>query len=89
MGYEKGIAVKYYSDRKKINRVAVKKKLKCFYINARSLVNKINELELYIKEENLDIVAVTETWFNSSIKTEVNIEGFTLVKRDRCEEGKS
>ena len=58
--------------------------LKCMYFNARSILNKLDELELYIKDENLDIVGVTETWLTEEILTsEVSIDGYTLVRRDR------
>ena len=54
------------------------------YFNARSILNKLDELELYIKDENLDIVGVTETWLTEEILTsEVSIDGYTLVRRDR------
>jgi Reverse transcriptase (RNA-dependent DNA polymerase)/Endonuclease-reverse transcriptase len=61
-----------------------KDRLKCMYFNARSIVNKIGELELYIKEEDLDIVGVTETWLTEEILTsECSIEGYTLIRKDR------
>ena len=61
-----------------------KHSLKCMYFNARSLVNKIEELELYIKEEELDIIAVTETWLTEEILTsEYSVQGYTLIRRDR------
>ena len=53
--------------------------LKCMYFNARSILNKLDELELYIKDENLDIVGVTETWLTEEILTsEVSIDGYTV-----------
>jgi len=61
-----------------------KTKLKCFYTNARSIVNKRNELELYIMEERPDIIAITETWAVESIEdSELKIEGYTMIRRDR------
>ena len=54
------------------------------YFNARSVVNKLDALELYIKEENFDIVGITETWLTQSIaSSELNIEGYTLFRNDR------
>ena len=67
-----------------IKRGENKTKLKCFYTNARSIVNKRNELELYIMEEKPDIVAITETWAVDSIDdSELKIEGYTMIRRDR------
>ena len=63
-----------------------KDKLKCLYFNARSIVNKIQELELLVKNENIDIVGITETWLNVNIlDSEMNIEGYTLLRKDRGE----
>jgi hypothetical protein len=59
-------------------------KLKCFYVNARSLVNKRDELELYIMDEKPDIVGITETWTVESIgDSELNLEGYTMLREDR------
>jgi len=59
-------------------------KFKCLYLNARSLVNKIMELELLVRSENIDIIGITETWLNSNIlDSEMSIEGYTLVRKDR------
>ena len=61
-----------------------KNRLSCMYFNARSILNKIDELEIYIKEEDLDLVGITETWLTEEILTsEVNMEGFTLLRKDR------
>lgn len=68
----------------------IKDKLKVIYFNARSLVNKHEELELYMREENVDIVGITETWLNESIiDSEVNISGYTLFRKDRKSESKT
>jgi len=39
------------------------KEIKCFYANARSIINrrKRMELELYVEEEEPDIIGLTET----------------------------
>jgi ribonuclease P/MRP protein subunit RPP40 len=59
-------------------------KLKCICMNARSVVNKIKELKLLVEEENVDVVAITETWLNETITDEeMNISGFVLFRRDR------
>ena len=54
------------------------------YFNARSIVNKLEELELYLKEEDVGIVGVTETWLTEEILTsEYSLEGYTLIRKDR------
>ena len=37
---------------------------KCIYSNARSIKNKLPELELLIKEENIDLLGISETDLN-------------------------
>ena len=59
-------------------------KLKCFYVNARSIINKREELELYILNEKPDIIGITETWAVENIgNSELNVEGYTMLRRDR------
>ena len=59
-------------------------KLKCFYVNARSIVNKRSELELYVCDEKPDIVGITESWGIENISdSEFDIEGYTLIRKDR------
>jgi hypothetical protein len=58
----------------------------CTLLNARSLnyIHKRNELELLVCNYNFDIIAVTETWLTDSMSgSEVNIDGYTLFRRDR------
>ena len=42
--------------------VSSKDKLVYFYVNARSIVYKMNELEVYVCEEKPDIIGITESW---------------------------
>ena len=59
-------------------------KLKCFYVNARSLINKRDDFELYILEEKPDIVGITETWAVEDIgDSELSLEGYAMFRRDR------
>ena len=55
-------------------------------MNARSLVNnfKIEELQCYVTEHELDILAVCETWFNDNVSdTEISIDNFTVFRKNR------
>jgi exonuclease III len=64
--------------------IDVNSKLKCLYMNARSIVNKKKELELTVTEENLDVIAITETWLNKNVTDEeMSIKGYTLFREDR------
>ena len=44
------------------NKPSVATELKIAYINACSTVNKGENIEEYILDENLDLSAITETW---------------------------
>src|SRR5207245_3597166 len=55
---------------------AGKSKLSCVYFNARSIVNKHKELEMYVLDKKFDIIGITETWLNAEIlDNEMSIEG--------------
>ena len=59
------------------------------YVNARSIVNKHKELELYVREENIDIIGISETWLNEAIlDSEMHIEGYTFLRKDRQDKDK-
>ena len=49
-------------------------------LNARLLVNKVNELEILKENYRADLLFVTETWSTDSVPDEVvNITGLNLV----------
>ena len=57
--------------------------LKCRLINARSLVNKIDELKVIVHREEIDILCITESWANSSVADiELNIPGYSLIRKE-------
>ena len=54
------------------------------YFNARSIKNKFDEVQAYIKSENLDMLGITETWINGhEFEAEFNIPGYKLFHQDR------
>ena len=57
--------------------------LKCMYTNEHSMGNKQEELEDMMKQENYDVVALTETWWDVSHDWSVPIDGYKLFRRDR------
>ena len=47
-------------------------------------MNKQNELELLVRDEDLDIIGITETWLNDKLSDEeLSIKGYTLFRNDR------
>ncbi|GAB0208671.1 hypothetical protein GRJ2_003332800 [Grus japonensis] len=59
--------------------------LKCIYTNAHSMGNKQEHLETIVQQENYDIVAVTETWWDDSHNWSAAMDGYKLFRRDRQE----
>ena len=53
------------------------------YTNAHSMGNKQEELEAMTKQENYDVVAITETWWDVSHDWSMPIDGYKLFRRDR------
>lgn len=85
-----GCSSETVSSRDAIKGSENKNKLSCMYFNARSIMNKLDELELYVRDENLDIVGITETWLTASVlSSEVSIEGYTLLRKDRNDANKT
>ena len=63
--------------------LVVETKLKCIYFNACIIVNKLDELQLYIDKETADIIGITETWLNEEISdVELNINDYTIFRHD-------
>jgi len=51
--------------------------LKCTYVNARSIVNKMDYLKAEVKVFDPDIIGITERWTDDKISdAEIQIEGF-------------
>ena len=52
------------------------------YANARSIVNKIQELKLYVEVTNPDIIAITESWTHCTIPNSyLNIPNYYIAAR--------
>ena len=52
----------------------------------RAICNKVDDLDLVLKMNEIDLAGITETWLNSNILDScVNIQGYNLVRNDRTE----
>jgi hypothetical protein len=57
-----------------------------FLSNVRAICNKVDDLDLVLKMNEIDLAGITETWINSNILDScVNIQGYNLVRNDRTE----
>ncbi|PKU31497.1 mitochondrial fission process protein 1 [Limosa lapponica baueri] len=54
--------------------------LKCIYSNVHSIGNKQDELEAIVQQENYDIVAITETWWDDSHNWSAAMDGYKLFR---------
>ena len=58
--------------------------LKYIYLNARSLISKLCDLEILLSERDPDLVFICETWLNETINNStLNIEGYNLEQELR------
>jgi len=57
--------------------------LKCLYTNTCSMGKKQEELEVCVQSQGHDLIAITETWWNSSRDWHAVIDGYTLFRKDR------
>ena len=58
--------------------------LKCFYINARSLIHKFEHFEAWVQDLNPDVIGVTESWAGPEVRdSEIALLGYDLFRQDR------
>ena len=57
--------------------------LKCIYTNACSMGNKWDKLEAIVQQDNYDVVAITETWWDDCHDWNAAMNGYKLFRRDR------
>ena len=55
-------------------------------MNARSLISKLNDLEILVDERDPDLIFICETWLNNNIcNSTLNIEGYNLEQELRID----
>ena len=56
----------------------------CVCLNARSLVNKKNKLNIMVEDTDPHIIGITESWANTDITdAELGLTGYVMFRRDR------
>ncbi|KAK4824521.1 hypothetical protein QYF61_016101 [Mycteria americana] len=86
IGAQREMPVKRLKARKgcsSMKKTRTTAQLKCLYTNARSMGNKQEELEAIVHQENYDMVAITETWWDDSHNWSAAMDGYKLFRRDR------
>ena len=57
---------------------------RCVCLNARSIVNKKNYLNIMLGDIDPHIVAITESWANTDIiDAEIGLTGYVMFRKDR------
>ena len=57
---------------------------RCVCLNARSIVNKKNELNNMVEDIDPHIIGITESWANTDITyAELGLTGYVMFRRDR------
>ena len=57
---------------------------KCVCLNARSIVNKRNELNIMVEDTDPYIIGITESWANKDIiDAELGLNGYAMFRKDR------
>lgn len=59
-------------------------KLKAIYFNARSVLNKIDDLK-HLLLCNFDIISISETWLNNAVQSSYFIDSsyYNVLRKDR------
>ena len=61
-----------------------KEEIKCVCLNARSIINKKDELNIMVDDIKPHIIGITETWANIDITdAELGLEGYAMFRKDR------
>lgn len=61
--------------------------IKIMYLNARSLKNKMDELEVVTHDHEIDVLVVTETWMKKEEEIFYNLTNFEAVYCSRNKRG--
>ena len=58
-------------------------------LNITSLLKHIDELRVFLNDQNIDVLAINETRLNESIfDQEVKVQGYDIIRRDRLTNGR-
>ena len=81
---KKAKKVQEYSTCKGIQGSTSKEEIKCVCLNARSIINKEDELNILVDDIKPHIIGITESWANNNITdAELGLEGYAMFRKDR------
>ena len=68
----------------KLDGIRPSNSLRCLPINARSLRNKVLDLQALLLENHIPIIAITETWLDTSVMDfELGLNNYSIHRWDR------
>ena len=71
-------------DNSSSNAVSSTRNLRCLQLNARSLRNKVLDLQALLLENFFPVIAITETWLNASFMDfELGLNDYSIHRKDR------
>ena len=66
-------------------KLSTVKGLRICHLNVRSLVNKIDEMQVFCETHRPHVLSLNKTWLDSSISdSEIQLPGYSLVRRDKA-----
>ena len=69
---------------KRIQRNTSESGIKCVCLNARSIINRKNELNIMVDDIKPHILGITESWANNDIThAELGLGGYVMFRKDR------
>jgi hypothetical protein len=69
-----------------VNMEVEKLYLNCCFLDARGMLDKLDELKMRAIEDDLDIIGIAESWLTDSIEqAEVAIDVYKTYRKDRLE----
>ena len=61
-----------------------KEEIKCVCLNARSIINKKDELNIMVDDIKPHIIGISESWANNDMTdAELGLEGYAMFRKDR------
>ena len=80
---KKVLNVQEDSSCKGIQGTTSKSEIKCVCLNARSIINKENKLNIMVDDTKPHIIGITESWANNdTTNAELGVEGYVMFRRD-------
>ncbi len=66
----------------------IKRGFKIAHLNVRSLVKNVDQLRIYLQDQQFDVVSINETMLDDTVADlEIFIGGYDIIRKDRNRNG--